>query len=44
MMAQLTQPFVASQACTTYQAMLQGGYYSSEVSMEAAKEYVCLEK
>lgn len=40
-MSQITQPFVASQACTTFNAMQQGGYYSSQTSMDAVKALVC---
>ncbi|HCS38452.1 MAG TPA: hypothetical protein DIW44_02565 [Anaerolineaceae bacterium] len=40
-MAQITQPFVASQACTTYDAMQQGGYYSDKASMDANRDLVC---
>ncbi|MBA3074290.1 MAG: hypothetical protein FP831_11875 [Anaerolineae bacterium] len=40
-MSQITQPFVASQACTTYEAMQKGGYYSSQTSMDENKDLVC---
>ncbi len=43
-MSQISQPFVASQACTTFNAMQQGGYYSSQTSMDSVKELVCPEK
>ncbi|MBA4385817.1 MAG: hypothetical protein C0410_13855 [Anaerolinea sp.] len=43
-MAKITQPFVASQACTTYTAMYEGGYFSSASLLEANKTLVCRAK
>ncbi len=40
-MSQITQPFVASQACTTFNAMQQGGYYSNRTSMDEIEGLVC---
>jgi len=40
-MSQITQPFVASQACTTFNSMQQGGYYFNQTSMDASKALVC---
>lgn len=40
-MDQISQPFVASQACTTFIAMQERGYYSNASLMEANKALVC---
>ena len=37
----ITDPVVLSQACTTYQTMQAGEYYSSAVSMDQNKALVC---
>lgn len=39
--SQITQPFVLSQACTTYNAMQEGSYYKNASSMGANKALVC---